>query len=65
MQTLKTFIAESKDGDVLFSHSFDAVTHDQAQAICDKNGWIFMGQIFDDAELEAMIEYRLTAPKIH
>ena len=62
---MRTFLAESKTNGIEFSHQYDALDHDEAQGIADNMGWIFLGLMFSDQEIEAQIELRFIDPVKH
>ena len=60
------FAAEGKAG---IGSTFEAESWEDAEKVCDKNGWILLGEIFREEmvsdEVEAMIYKNVVRPTLH
>jgi len=64
---MKDYYAQSEHFGMDFGHSFEATNRESAQHICGKMGWTLIGEYIDDdvPEVEAMLELRMTNPRVH
>jgi hypothetical protein len=47
----RVFCAESRQGRTVFAHTYDAPDADTAIRIAERNGWMFVGEIGEGADL--------------